>query len=300
MGGSGVVAFLVGVGWFHEGGFTVEQLFMQDYDRETDMHTKLCRQMENFRYLVTFNGKSFDAPLLESRMVMSRIRSPISKLEPVDLLHGARRLWKNRLESCSLGSLEAAILSLAREGDIPGSQIPEVYFRYLAGEGFSEIERVLEHNRQDIFSMALLLERMTRIYRDPSGDADVALVRIVGVELLRQGDVEGAERCFQEVLCDKEAIRQLSFIYKRRKDYPRALELWLAMREKGGFGTLPYVEAAKYYEHAAKDHAKALEWVDACLLRMDSFSMLSHPEKPALMQRRQRLLQKLQRKEVFT
>ena len=123
-GGTGTCAFLVGVGRITPEGFRVRQFFMRDYGEEASSLDALTRHLEQFRVLITYNGRTFDQPLLETRYRMNRARPPFGRLEHVDLLHGARKLWKLRFDSCRLVELESRILGVERHGDAPGALIP--------------------------------------------------------------------------------------------------------------------------------------------------------------------------------
>ena len=130
-GGSGTYAFLVGVGRITEDGFRVKQFFMRDFSEEASLLDALAQHLADFDVLVTYNGRAYDQPLLETRYRMSRARPPFASLAHLDLLFGARRLWKLRYESCRLVELENQILGVERVGDVPGALIPYVYFEYV-------------------------------------------------------------------------------------------------------------------------------------------------------------------------
>src|SRR5262249_9875480 len=130
-GGTGTCAFLAGVGTVEEGGFRVRLFFLRDYDEEAAMLAALAAYLADYDVLITYNGKAFDAPLLESRYRLSRLPAPFSRLAHLDLLFAARRLWRLRLETCRLVDLEYEILGVEREGDLPGELIPYYYFEYL-------------------------------------------------------------------------------------------------------------------------------------------------------------------------
>ena len=129
-GGAGTVAFLVGAGYVRRGRMTVEQFFMRDYSDEPDLLYRLRALMEQHNCVVTFNGRTFDMPLLQARFVMNRMRD-YPELFHLDLLSPTRRAWKMRIESCRLSNVEQRILGLTRENDLPGAQVPERYFQYL-------------------------------------------------------------------------------------------------------------------------------------------------------------------------
>src|SRR5262249_33194494 len=127
-GGTGTYAFLVGIGTWRSSGFLVEQFFMRNFDEEAAVICPLEERLSQVKVVVTFNGKCFDLPLLESRFVMHRRDWPLADGIHLDLLHPSRRLWKLRLKDCSLANLEREVLGFEREEDIPGYLIPQVYF----------------------------------------------------------------------------------------------------------------------------------------------------------------------------
>ena len=155
-GGAGTVAFLVGMGYFTGRDFAVEQVLMRDYGQESELLRTVSSVAGRFSVLCTFNGRTFDAPLLASRFVMNRLPSRLPSAH-ADVLYPARRLWKLRLKRCNLANLEEQLLHVKREDDLPGAEVPQTYFRYLRDGDFAPIERILAHNRQDIVSLAQLL-----------------------------------------------------------------------------------------------------------------------------------------------
>lgn len=155
-GGTGTCAFLVGIGRVTDRGFSVRQYFMRDFGEEASMLHAITRDLEDCEVLVTYNGRSFDQPLLESRYVLARQKPPFARLHHVDLLHGARRLWKLRFDSCRLVELENRILGFERENDVAGGMIPQFYFHYLRTHRMSALQGVFHHNVLDILSLACL------------------------------------------------------------------------------------------------------------------------------------------------
>ena len=131
-GGSGTYAFLIGVGSITPHGFRVRQFFMREYGEEASLLVALAEHLKQFDVLITYNGKTYDQPLLETRYRMVRARPPFTSLTHLDLLFGARRLWKLRFDSCRLVELENQILGVERQGDLPGELIPYVLFRVSA------------------------------------------------------------------------------------------------------------------------------------------------------------------------
>ena len=152
-GGAGTVAFLTGLGYLTENGFLVHQYLMRDYPEERFLLENVKAMLPQFDVLCTFNGKSFDLPLLQSRFRMNRMDASVLEKPHIDLLHLARRVWKLRLGRCNLGRLEEAIFGQPRVDDLPGNQVPERYFSFLKTGDFHLLQDVLEHNQQDIASL---------------------------------------------------------------------------------------------------------------------------------------------------
>ncbi len=159
-GGTGTCAFLIGLGTLQGTSFAVRQLFLRDYVEEKAALEALAEALEGCDGLVTFNGKTFDVPLLETRYTLSRLPSPFTRLLHLDMLHPARKLWKLRLESCKLTHLERQVLGIEREGDVPGSDIPGIYFDYLRTGDARGLQPVFYHNALDIITLAALAVEM--------------------------------------------------------------------------------------------------------------------------------------------
>ncbi len=235
-GGTGTVAFLVGVGRLTDRGFRVRQYFMRDFGEEASMLQAVAEDLAGAELLVTYNGKSYDEPLLASRYVLARIRPPFSRLAHLDLLHGARRLWKLRFDSCRLQELEAQILGYTREGDVPGGLIPRVYFDYLRTRRPGHLHAVLHHNVLDILTLAALTAILPLRYQNR--DSAVYAGELVGLGrwLQARGDRSEAIPLFER------AIKRMEFDrlpVSRRRDV--------------------FVELAKHYEHVCNDPGRALE-----------------------------------------
>src|SRR5579864_316126 len=166
-GGTGTYAFLIGVGSIGDAGFRVRQFFMRDYGEERSLLASLAEYLSRFDVLVTYNGKAYDQPLLETRYRMVRAQTPFTRMEHLDLLFGARRLWKLRLDSCRLVDLENQILGLEREGDLPGEMIPYYYFEYLRTMQAFQLVPIFHHNVMDIVSLACLTAVVPCAFRSP-------------------------------------------------------------------------------------------------------------------------------------
>lgn len=269
-GGTGTVAFLVGTGFFDGEAFVVRQYFMRDYDEEAAMLTEFKRLFTYYQGFVTFNGKAFDINLLQSRFISNRFRLSLSDTPNLDLLYPARRVWGLKLDSCRLSSLEENVLGEFRNDDIPGAQIPSIYFSYLDDGDATQIIRVLKHNALDILSMVSLLIKLSVMMSSPLTETD-GNYELLGLGKLfyaggRTGDML---RCLEACTWSGHfsvkmmAVKLLTAVYKRNGDYERAMEHWRAVEtENPGFELFHLIEMAKYYEHRAKDLTRAAQAVE--------------------------------------
>ena len=246
-GGAGTVAFEIGVGWIEPRGMVIRQYVMRNYAQEADILREIAALAARADTLVTFNGKSFDLPLLESRMVMNRIRAHITDMPHLDLLHAARRVYKLRLGRCSLTALEEAVLGKARQDDLPGAQVPERYFTYLKTGEFALLEDVLRHNFDDVRSLAELTAVICSAYRRPEALRHEQDILGVGKTLLRGGRTQQARACFKILghsTLSPQAHLYLSSSYKRGREWDEAAALWKDMIARGEGGVWPYIELA--------------------------------------------------------
>lgn len=279
-GGSGTCAFLIGVGRITPQGFRLRQFFLRDFAEEPSVLEALSEELAGARTLVTYNGRAFDVPLLETRYRMNRARPPFGSLDHVDLLHGARRVWRLRLESCRLQQLEREIIGFEREGDIPGEQIPTAYFDFLRGQGAPWLAQVFEHNALDIVTLACLSAVLPQRFRSPSpGALDHPEELVAMGRWLRSGSrVEEALALFREAaargLRDELMARTLwdvASIERKRKRWDAAVAVWSELASfTNAFQAAALTELAKHYEHREKNAAMALEWAaQADALRPD-------------------------------
>lgn len=297
-GGAGTLAFEIGLGFIDARGMVIRQYVMRDYGEESAMLAEIASLLPRFDTLVTFNGKSFDIPLLESRMVMHRIRVHLTDWPHLDLLHACRRVYKLRLGRCSLSALEEAVLGESRTDDLPGAQVPQRYFDYLRTREFALLEDVLRHNRQDVESLASLTGHLCSAFREPEQLAHAEDAFCVGRTLLRGGHTEEGRRCLRILgmsSMSSQAHMVLSASYKKSREWASSVETWTAMIARGEGGTWPYVELAKYYEHTERDYARALRYAGAALSRALNLSPLGgdDAEIATLRKRVERLKRKL-------
>lgn len=301
-GGTGTAAFLIGVGWVEGERFRVRQYFMRDYHEEAALLHGLAEGLSRFDRIVTFNGKMFDVPLLEARFRLNRGRFPLAEAPHLDLLHPARRLWKARLCSCRLQSLEAELMGLRRRDDIPGEQIPGVYFDWVRRRDARMLARVFEHNRQDIVSLAALAVLACQwVEEDRAEDPrDVfSLARVLERARLYERSEAGYRRALEldPGPLRGRALLRLAWRAKRAGHDERAARLWA---EAGDAGEVEgWRELAMHHEHRTRDLEAALAAVERGLRLVGEDrpgDVRARHQAHALERRRERLLRKRARR----
>lgn len=298
-GGSGTYAFLIGVGRITPEGFRVRQFFMREYAEEQSVLHAVEQHLSEFDVMVTYNGKSYDQPLLETRYRMNRRPPPFARLPHLDLLHGARRLWKLRLENCRLMMLEQEILGFEREGDVPGELIPYIYFEYLRSREAQRIVPILHHNAIDILTLGCLTAIVPAVFRtsDPESLAGLGVRRGedlagIGRWLLAAGEREQALTMFKRAadsrLSDPLLFRVLWDIASLEKKLARPHAALALLTELAGcrnhYRVLALEELAKFYEHEERNYVLALDFTEQAL---------RHQETAELRRRHARLLRRI-------
>jgi len=267
-GGTGTYAFEVGLGRFTDQGFKLAQFFMRHPGEEPALLAGISQFTDGMRAVVTYNGKSFDIPLLNTRYTLLGMTSPFEEVDHFDLLHLARRLWRIRLESRTLGRVEQEILGVQRgEEEVPGYLIPEMYFEYLKTQDARPLAGIFYHNAVDILSLAGLFSHMAFLLHDPHseeirhGEDVVALARFFE----SMDEVPLAEGLYQKALTASlpeelywDTIERFSFLLKRKGNWSAAVKLWEAAAENNAL--YAYEELAKYYEHQVSDLENAHQW----------------------------------------
>lgn len=270
-GGTGTYAFLVGLGFYTGDAFLVRQFFMRDVVEERALLHLVNEAVEGVTAVVSFNGRAFDLPLLNTRFTLARMASPWADVPHLDLLFPARRLWRKRLSSCALSSLEENILKVRREdADVPGWLIPRLYFDYLRTGDARPMKRVFYHNVQDILSLVALAARLCAAMVDPltpeSGLSGSDL-HSLGRWYEQLNMPERAEEVYRSALTyplntEVRAVvrRDLSLLLKRQGRYDEAVVLWEELvRDGGGYQVWACIELAKYYEWSCRDCSTAAQ-----------------------------------------
>lgn len=286
-GGTGTCAFLIGIAALEGTQFVVRQFFLRDYPEEKAMLAALSEALKPYRGLVTFNGKTFDVPLLETRFALARLCSPLGRLLHLDLLHPARRMWKLRLESCALTHLEEEILGIHRQGDVDGADIPGIYFDYLRTGDARGLQPVFFHNALDIVTLAALTldvaqviagERSNNHGSKHSGTASSIDLFCLSRIFERAGDSEDSlstcARALEAGLPSSIEIRalwQLAGQHKRRGEHERAKEIWLQIsRRETPFAVSAFEELAIHFEHRRRDAETALRYAESALEKLEA------------------------------
>ena len=299
-GGTGTAAFLIGLGFVEDDRFRVRQYFMRDYHEEAALLRGLADDLARFRHVVTFNGRTFDLPLLEARYRLNREGYPLADLAHLDLLPPARRLWKLRLVSCRLQALEVDLLDLRRRADVPGEEIPRIYFDYVRRRDGRALLRVLEHNRVDVVSLAALAVLACQWVEEGRAEDPRDVYSLA--QVLEQARL--FERCegeYRRVLATQdvglrvEALLKLARHKRRGGDHAGAASLWEEAARAGDWRARRAL--AIYHEHRSRDVATALTVVEQALADLGGVSERDVPnglERVAadLRRRRHRLLAK--------
>jgi uncharacterized protein YprB with RNaseH-like and TPR domain len=265
-GGTGTYPFMIGIAWWDAGGLEVEQFFMREHSEEHSVLVALAERMAERPVLITFNGKSFDWPLLETRFRMTRkIKTPALRAH-LDFLHPSRNLWRLMFGSVRLQDLERQVLGWNRGADVMSELIPAIYFDYLRGGSPDGLVPIFQHNQMDLRSLAGLSCRVMQLLADPESRGEHAL-ELFGVSRIceRRGEMARAKRLYQQSLTSElppsagqVARLSLSRLAKRESDFVLAREMWEAMLGNSREGYHAYEQLAIYYErHAREPHRAA-------------------------------------------
>lgn len=287
-GGAGTYIFLAGFAVLQEGEIHLRQFFLEDYPGEPDFITLIRESIASAEYFISYNGKRFDAPLLQTRARMSGV--PAEMGTQLDLLFPCRRIWKRKIGSCSLSNVERMVLNRGREDDIPGSLIPDCYFSFLRGEEAGCMGRVIDHHRRDIISLVHLLFRIEEAAARPADLSSREEREGMANLLLYYGDERGLSILEDELEAGSmRAGRMAVPAYRRRGNFEKMEILLRRMWEKDR-GLFQGIALAKLLEHRRKDLFGAVEIVD---LLKQRHPFLSDPMKEELEHRRRRLQKKI-------
>ena len=298
-GGAGTVAFLVGCGYFDLGAFQVRQFLLTSYTAERALLAAVAELFSDADVIVTYNGKTFDLPVMETRWAFHRMRAPVDELPHFDMLHPARRLWKSRVSDleaggCRLMTLERVLLNLRRVGDVNGFEIPGRFFQFLRTADVRPLEPVLEHNRLDLVTLAAVTSRALHLtINGETACRDDREALAVGRVLERAGVPDRAEACYRRASQSRcaetraEALYRLGLRCRRERRFGDAAVWWRdllaatdvpAHRRDGVLSALHQfaIEAlAIHHEHRVRDLAAARE---LALFALDSHATSAQAE----------------------
>jgi uncharacterized protein len=249
-GGAGTVAFLVGCGFFDLGAFQVRQFLLTSHSSERALLWAVAEFFKDADLIVTYNGKSFDVPVMETRWLFHRLQMPLDGVPHFDMVHPARRLWRPRAASidvddggCRLATLERTLFNVNRVGDVGGFEIPARFFRFLRSGDPRPLESVLEHNRLDLVSLAAVMARAVELARGghlacrDCGEA-LALGRIYERAAVddrvssRDGVMNHAASCYRRGAESRatdvraEALYRLALWHRRERRFTEAAAIW--------------------------------------------------------------------------
>ena len=297
-GGTGTMAFLIGLGWFEEGRFHIRQILARDFGEEPAALACLQEIAVQKKFLVTFNGKAFDVNLLATRFILNRMQSSLHELPHLDLLHPARRLLGHRLENCRLATLETDILGVWREGDIPGWEIPQRYFDWLRRRDPRLLAGIFEHNRLDVISMATLTAHLADLLnartlgKQAHPDDYLAAARLLFKKTGTAGVLKILESLGEDVCAElsPSSKKKLANLCKRTGRMDEAVQIWQRLVECDSNDFHAVSELAKHLEHQVGDYARAKALIEAALTGENFFS---EKEKDSLGHRLKRLSARL-------
>jgi uncharacterized protein YprB with RNaseH-like and TPR domain len=285
-GGTGVIPFLVGMGYYRDDKFYVAQYFLGDPGSEEQMIMELNQFLSDMKFqsIVTFNGKVFDIPLLETRFILKRQPFLLSEMPHLDFLFPARSLWAHKLENCRLHNLALEVVGTGRTEDIPSAEIPWRYFQYIQTGNYDLIEPILYHNQEDILSLLGVIIVGSQIFSEDTHacEADAMDFFGAGKVLEKFGQTEKSSLYFQKAIeghLSREIFlsvrKRLSVQFKKNQEWDKAVSLWkeMASAETPSNNLLFSLrELAMYYEHNQKKYLEAKKMSEEGFILARNFS----------------------------
>lgn len=299
-GGTGTFAFLIGLGYFTDHSFQLVQIFMRDPSEEPALLSALSHFLGNFKAIVTFNGKSFDIPLLNARHVLNGFTTPFVEIDHIDLLHLARRLWRNRLPSRALKDLEIELLDIQRsQEEVPGWMVPELYYNYLRQGDIEPLKGVFYHNGMDVISLAALFNYTSGLLDHPLSYDHIDSLDLVAIARLYDhlDRPDEAIQLYEKALDQGlpidffvDTILRFAEVKRRRGNLDGAVSLWQKGAENNSLQAC--LKLSMYYEREIKDFNQAREWALRALALVQVTSS-THPSVDDIQKRITRLSSKL-------
>jgi uncharacterized protein YprB with RNaseH-like and TPR domain len=309
-GGTGTYPFIIGIGFWRKNKFIIRQYILRDFSEEPAQLSAFTEDLNKTSTLLTYNGKSFDIPLLRTRFRINRMKVPFIDYPHIDLLHPCRRIYRSHFESFNLTYLEAMILGFERMEDVPSHLIPKIYFDFLQNRDDDLLVPVLYHNRDDIISLYMLAqETANRVDLALCGASNddhmfLSLAKI----MFSCRDYDSAEKIlgfirtdFAENQVNDDALMMRAITARRIQDWDKAQSAWRRMIDCGRFGVFPHIELAKHLEHREKDLDSALQLTGSAMrlleFERDFLSLTEYKNSLSeLKHRHKRLLKKINKK----
>ncbi len=300
-GGTGTLPFIVGVAKFAANSFQLEQFFLRNPSEEDALLHALSLFCENLKAVVSYNGKAFDIPILNTRHILQRLLSPFLDVYHIDLLTISRQLWRLRLSECRLANIEQKILGFHREeDDVPGYLVPGIYNEYLRTGNARPLKGVFYHNQQDVISLAALFSLIATILEDPYKQIIPDAVDTFSIAKVFENldEFEIAHALYQQAQCNERNhtlrtryLLQQANLYKRQKRIELAIPLWKEASKDGSI--IAMEELAKYYEHSLKDYSKALSVTENAINELNNMHNSNSTIIKNFSKRKNRLLHKI-------
>ena len=272
--GAGTMAFMVGVAFFEADAFVVRQYFLRDHGDEPAMLHLLAELLAEKAGVITFNGRSFDLPLLERRYLLNRMASDLLQQPHLDLLPPSRRLWRQRLGSCALSALEPHLLRVNRaQADVPGWLIPSLYHQYLRSGDSDDMERVFYHNHIDMLSMVTLATQIMAYLAQRPADPHPIDLASLGKWQADIGLIETAESTLRQAVAApdlpldiyQKTLHRLALLLKQADRRQEAVPLWQQIAATSYDDVSAHIELAKHYEWQEQDLNRAQQWTQSAL-----------------------------------
>jgi uncharacterized protein YprB with RNaseH-like and TPR domain len=286
-GGTGTIAFMIGAARVVGSQLQVEQFFLRNPAEEKAQLSALASFVEGASAIVSYNGKSFDLPIINTRYVLNRIKNPFLDFEHFDLLHIARRVWRRRLKQCNLGKIEKEILGFFRSGvDIPGYLVPEFYRDYLLKGDASQIPGIFYHNENDVLSLLALFNVLADILENPSIEhlphaQDRLSVGLLMEDLQKNHIVEQMYANDPDEFTNMEekilTLMLQANLHKRNRDFNKAIPIWEEALELGSFRA--GIQLAMFYEHQLNKISQAIYFTQESKRLIDSTEKTHLKEK---------------------
>lgn len=267
-GGTGTMAFLVGLGYFSQKGFLTEQYFLDDPSDEMELIIKLNSILLKYKILVSYNGSSFDLPLLKTRFLINRVEPPFIHFQHLDLLHLSRKLWKLRLPTLKLRDVETEILNFIREEEeVPGWMVPQIYFDFIRNRDARPLKGVFYHNCMDILSLAVIFIYISELLSDPATKMHLNRLDLLSIARLfeNNGLFDESTNLYKISLergvpgdLPPKMLFRYGQICKRLLQPQMALEFWEQAYQNGDIASA--IQISKYYEHELIKYDEAMQW----------------------------------------